>query len=146
MRSAGRPTQTMMGCRKLSKYERLCPGRDSVFAQSRINAPTFQFPFITAFETTYLCSAVPGIRAFWSLLFDKTIAMCCAVCVCGWVIRDKQLATEFFQRTTLSGLALFLGTCLLLGQLFFGSWPLWLATGKWTAPMLLFHDLGSLRL
>ncbi|CAN0336374.1 unnamed protein product [Pylaiella littoralis] len=36
---------------------------------------------------------------------------------------------EFFQRTALSGLALFLSTCLLLGQLIFQAWPIWLATG-----------------
>lgn len=41
-----------------------------------------------------------------------------------------QVVKEFFQRTALSGFALFLSTCLVLGQLIFRSWPAWLAAGE----------------
>ncbi|CAM9339298.1 unnamed protein product [Ectocarpus sp. 12 AP-2014] len=43
--------------------------------------------------------------------------------------QGPKVVKEFFQRTALSGLALFLSVCLVLGQLIFNSWPIWLAIG-----------------
>ncbi|CAM9356829.1 unnamed protein product [Ectocarpus sp. 8 AP-2014] len=43
--------------------------------------------------------------------------------------QGPKVVKDFFQRTALSGLALFLSMCLVLGQLIFNSWPIWLATG-----------------
>lgn len=42
----------------------------------------------------------------------------------------RKAVKEFFQRTALSGFALFLSICLVLGQLIFSSWPSWLAAGE----------------
>eukprot|EP00752_Nemacystus_decipiens_P005501 g4979.t1 len=43
--------------------------------------------------------------------------------------QGPKVVKEFFQRTVLTGFALFLSTCLVLGQLIFSSWPSWLVAG-----------------
>lgn len=58
--------------------------------------------------------------------------------VCG-TTTNNQAILGFFQRTSLSGAALFLTTWLILAQLIFGGWPLWLAAGESTAIYLVWY-------